>query len=196
MKSRSSAFAVATVSMTLTCACFLISGQSLTTGLKFAAPSGVATPEGAACDYLRAYIHRDLLGFTATRMHSFCETQLDIGRAFEALINGDQPIHITQSRESERAIRIVGVYPARAFELTGCQQQFMTAYLAIEHGGDRCLLVIVTTEDASGATTDHSIEVVQSGKKWKIAREELRNVVRRALPNAKPSTADWFCCSF
>jgi len=83
-------------------------------------------------------------------MHSFCETQQDIGRAYEALIDGDQPMHITQTQQSARAIRIVDVHPAREFDLTPCQQEFMTAYMAIEHGGDRCMFVTVITEDASG----------------------------------------------
>ena len=156
---------------------FAISNSERNTATAFVAPTGKETPEGAACDLVRAYLHEDFAGFKEVTRGSACETPLDVARSFSAFLQYMPHHDASPSQRAERPTRIVKVHSAQHYNLRPCQQQLLQFDIMINDGAEVCMYVDVVTADNHGNEFSSRVEVVRTGNEdgqWRASFNENR----------------------
>ena len=151
-------------------------------------PFGQNSPEGAACDYMRAFIKDDHRLFHERRIKVGCEGWADPGiayqhfRAFEPLQDDSANHH--GRRSNQRPMRIEKVFSARKLGLVGTDRiSLMLNYGALE---SRFVEIITSAND--GTRFLSRIQVMQSGD-WSQGSQDP---IATGIWHARFASNKWF----
>ena len=188
MQKRSVVIAIVVTFGIISAAYFAVSNSEQNTVTAFVAPSGKETPEGAACDLVRAYLLEDFAGYNEVRRGSTCETDLDIARSFSAFLQYRPRHDTTAMHGADRPTHIVKVHSAQRYDLSPCQKQLLKIDVMFNDGAEDCMYVDVVTADNDGNEFSSRVEVVRTDNEedvqWRASFNENR--VKR-LQQVQPS---------
>lgn len=128
-------------------------------------PSGIETPEGAACDFVRSYLERNAQLFRERRCVVSCETPSDVERSWQQFAGSrlgiDSDGNASPAEVEFHPTRIVRVSPARQLDLSEDQKLMHWTGLWLNFGACESVLVDVVTADAEGQRFVTQVEALR-----------------------------------
>jgi hypothetical protein len=148
-------------------------------------PSGAATPEGAACDFARAFIQRDAGLFEAASLQPFGGG--DSRAEYEAFLKETKAAILAEAkRPADRGPRkIVKVFASRSMSRSGPASY---GYATFGFADVKFVDVVVDNYD-SGTTINRTLVVKDSTNHWRVhPAPGIHPLLSAGLNSESPST--------
>lgn len=130
-------------------------------------PTGRTSPEGAACDLMRAYISNDADLFEERRCKQSCEGRLDSAIAYGTFLEyRPQPLQPLASNHAQCAAPtwIVEVFPSQRFALSEEVTAIRRFELLLNYGAVESRFVDIITATDSGRRYITRVEAIHIGE--------------------------------